>query len=158
PDLFTAGGAAALVLADRFGGTEWEGVEGAMVLKPLSELAPQGGGVWARASQRGLRDRGGPVMPLQWGRLFGGAAGALASGARALVALEMDGSPQEVSLSILGVPPAHLVLPWDDSAVGGFAATKVLDAVTRRRLTARIGALWPPGPYALASAAARALE
>jgi malate/lactate dehydrogenase len=34
----------------------------------------------------------------------------------------------------------------------------MFDEVTRRRIAARVPALWPPGPYALAAAAARAID
>ncbi|HEV3141048.1 MAG TPA: hypothetical protein VGY57_11055, partial [Vicinamibacterales bacterium] len=57
----------------------------------------------------------------------------------------------------LGVPPGHTVIAWEDAAVGGFALTRILDEPTRRRLTARIRALWPPGPHALAAAAVQAI-
>ena len=41
--------------------------------------------------------------------------------------------------------------------MGGFALTRVLSEPVRRRLDARVAALWPPGPYALASAAAKVI-
>ena len=50
------------------------------------------------------------------------------------------------------------MLPWDDATIGGFAATRVLDEPARRRIDARLPALWPPGPYALASAASKVIE
>src|SRR6185295_4748639 len=37
------------------------------------------------------------------------------------------------------------------------ALTRLIDEPARRRLVARIAALWPPGPYALAAAAAKAV-
>ena len=49
-------------------------------------------------------------------------------------------------------------MPWEDATIGGFAADRVLDEPARRRLDGRIAALWPPGPYALASAAAKVVE
>ena len=157
-DLVTAGGSALIVLTDRFGGAEWAGEDGLLLLKRLSELAPHAVIACAGALQRELVDRGVRELHFSRRRLFGTAPEALANGARALVALDLDVSPRDVMLSVLGVPPAHVVLPWDDAAVGGFAMTKVLDDPTRRRLTTRISALWPPGPYALASATAKAVE
>ena len=59
---------------------------------------------------------------------------------------------------MLGVPPAEIVVPWEDATIGGFAATGVLDEQARRRLAAKVASLWPPGPYALAWAAAKAAE
>ena len=92
-------------------------------------------------------------------RLFGSAPDALAAAARAIVALETRGSPRDVALSVLGVPPAHIVvIPWDDATIGGFAATRVLDEPVRRRIDARLPALWPPGRYALAAAASKVID
>src|SRR5438552_3790226 len=91
-------------------------------------------------------------------RLFGSAPEALAAGARAMVALEINGSPRDIALSVLGVPPTHVVIPWDDAAVGGYAITRVLNEPSRRRISGRVAALWPPGPYALASAAAEMID
>jgi len=86
-------------------------------------------------------------------RLFGSAPESLAAAVRALVALAVNGSPRDISLSVLGVPPAHTVIPWADATVAGFALTRLVDEPSRRRLGARVAALWPPGPYALAAAA-----
>ena len=38
------------------------------------------------------------------------------------------------------------------------AVTRLLDEPLRRRVSARVAALWPPGPYALATAAALVVE
>ena len=40
----------------------------------------------------------------------------------------------------------------------GFALTRLIDEPMRRRLAARIAALWPPGPHALAAVAAKAVD
>jgi malate/lactate dehydrogenase len=50
------------------------------------------------------------------------------------------------------------VIPWENATIGGFALTRQLDEPTRRALVGRVAALWPPGPYALASAAAAVVE
>jgi malate/lactate dehydrogenase len=62
-----------------------------------------------------------------------------------------------VSLSVLGVPPHHTVIPWTDATIGGFAITRLLNEPSRRRLAARVNAIWPPGPFALGAAAATAV-
>jgi malate dehydrogenase len=157
-DLSTAGGASVVVIADRVGGSEWHGGDGLMLLKRLTELASRSVILCAGASQRELVDGGVRELHITPGRLFGTAPEALAAGARALVALALDGSPRDVALSVLGVPPSHIVIPWEEATSAGFALTKLLDEPTRRRVGARIGALWPPGPYALASAATKAVE
>src|SRR6185436_19011557 len=56
---------------------------------------------------------------------------------------------------VLGRAPAQIIVPWDEASIGGRSATQVLSAAQLARLDARISRLWPPGPYALGSAAAR---
>jgi malate/lactate dehydrogenase len=73
--------------------------------------------------------------------------------ATAIVALELDASPRDVALAVLGVPPAHIVIGWEAASVAGFALTRLVTEPVRRQLARRIDALWPLGPYALASAA-----
>jgi malate dehydrogenase len=155
-DLAAAGGSALVVIADRVRGPEWQGEDGLILLKRLTLLASGAPILCAGASQRELVDRG--VRELRIGReqLFGTAPEALAGGARAVVALAIDGSPQDVALTVLGVPPSQIVIPWEDATSAGFALTRLIDEPARRRLVARITALWPPGPYALAAASAKA--
>jgi hypothetical protein len=74
-----------------------------------------------------------------------------------MVALRAHASPADVALTVMGVPPSHIVIPWEEAAIGGFAAAKVLSPGDRRALAATIPALWPPGPVALAAAAIKAV-
>jgi malate/lactate dehydrogenase len=103
--------------------------------------------------ERGVRELDFPRT-----RLVGSAPEALASALKSIVAVEISGAAQDVALAVMGVPPAQVVVPWEESSIAGFAATRVLDEPTRRRVIARIAPLWPPGPHALASAAAAAVE
>jgi malate/lactate dehydrogenase len=91
-------------------------------------------------------------------RIFGSAPEALVSGVRAIVAAEMRASPRDVAVTALGVPPDHIVVPWEDATVGGFALSRLISEPERRRLDAGLARLWPPGPYALASAAAKVID
>jgi malate/lactate dehydrogenase len=157
-DISTAAAAAVIVIADRVVGGEWNGEDGLMLLKRLVQTASGAILLCAGASQRELVERGVRELGIPRARLFGSAPAALVSAARAIVAFETDGSPRDVALSILGVPPFHIVLPWDAATIGGLAAVRVLDEPVRRRIDARLPKLWPPGPYALASAASKAIE
>jgi malate dehydrogenase len=157
-DMYMAAGASVIVIADRVGGTEWQGEEGLLLLKRVRQMAPNAVVVCVGASQRELVDRGVRELRYPRARLFGSAPEALASGARALVALALNGSPRDVALTVLGVPPHHTVIPWADTALAGFALTRLLEEPSRRLLAARVSALWPPGPYALASAATMVIE
>jgi malate dehydrogenase len=157
-DISTAAGAAVVVIADRAAGGEWSGEDGLMLLKRLTAIASRAVILCAGSSQRELIERGARELHIARSRLVGSAPEALAAAARAIVALETNGSPRDVALSLAGVPPEQIVIPWEDATIGGFAVTRVLDEPARRRINARIPALWPPGPYTLATAAAAIIE
>src|SRR5438105_4514226 len=78
--------------------------------------------------------------------------------ARAVLALERLSSRPEIALPVLGVPPDPIVILWERAAIAGLAATQLLDEGSRRRLGERIARLWPPGPFALATAAVKIVE
>ncbi|HEY2904925.1 MAG TPA: hypothetical protein VGJ29_03435 [Vicinamibacterales bacterium] len=157
-NLADAAGGAIVVLADRAGGAEWQGDEGMLLLKRIVQTNPRAVVICAGAFQRELVDRGPIELGLARERLFGSAPEAMRAAARAMVALELNVSPRDVALTVLGVPPAHIVIPWAEATVGGFAVTGMLDGPARRRLAVRIPALWPPGPVALAHAACSVIE
>ncbi len=157
-DVTTAAGAGVIILADRIGSGEWQGEEGLMLLKRLAQMGTNAVIVCAGAAQRELVERGVVELRLARTRLLGSAPGALAAAARAMIALETNGSPNDVALTMMGVPPTQIVIPWEEVAIGGFSATRVLDEPTRRRIVGRLPALWPPGPYALAAAAVQVVE
>src|SRR5262249_10440630 len=157
-DIATAAGASVIVLADRVTGGEWQTDEAVQLIRQLARAAPQAILLCAGASHRDAIDVGVGELRVPRARLFGSAPEALASGARALAALAVNGSPRDVALSVLGVPPGQTVVPWEAATLAGFALTRLLDEPTRRRLSARVAALWPPGPYALATAATLVIE
>jgi len=157
-DSATAAGADIIVIADRFSAGEWQGDEALQLVAQLSRSAPGAILLCAGAAQRDVVDRGVRERDIARTRLIGSAPEALAGGARALAALAVNGSPRDVSLAVLGVPPDHTVIPWHDATLAGFALTRLIDEPSRRLLAARVAALWPPGPYALASAAAIAID
>ncbi|MBI3401693.1 MAG: hypothetical protein HY048_09760 [Acidobacteria bacterium] len=169
-DISAAGGAAVVILADRAGApgnpgnpgspgsNVWQGDEGLLMLRRVAQMAPGAVILCAGASQRELVDRGVRELHLSRTRVFGSAPEAFANGARALAALAVNGSPRDVALSVLGVPPAHLVIPWESATAAGRSLSRALDEPARRQLAARIAAMWPPGPHALASAATAVIE
>jgi len=156
-DLTAAAGAAVIVLADRVEGGEWQGEDGLLVLKRLAHLGLSPVILCAGAGHRDLVERGARDLGLSRNRLLGSAPEALAAAVRAIVALETNGSPRDVALALLGVPPTHIVIPWEEATIRGFTATRVLDEQARRRTMARVDRLWPPGPRALAAAARQAI-
>jgi len=160
-DLATAAGSDAIVVADRADRAragDWADDELLPILERLARAAPRAVIVCAGANSREVVERGVRERRLDRARLVGTAPEALASAVRALVALEAGASPRDVSLTVLGVPPSRVVVPWEEALVGGIPLAGAIDETARRRLVARLPALWPPGPYALASAAALAVE
>jgi malate dehydrogenase len=157
-DLYAAAGAEVVVVADRAGGSEWSGDEGLALIRRLEGLAPRAVILCAGALQRGLIERGVRELGVPRTRLLGSAPEALVAAARAIIALEQRVSPADVALTVLGVPPAEIVIVWEGGAIGGLAITRTLTDPVRRRLTEKIAALWPTGPYTLASAAGKVVE
>ncbi len=157
-DAATAAGADVVVIADRAGRGEWAVGDAIELLRRLNGSMPRALFLLAGTTAREPIERAVRELRLSRARVFGSAPEALAAGARALVALEADASPRDVALSVLGAPPTHTVVPWEDATVNGLSVVRVLDEVARRRIAARLAALWPPGPYALASAAALAVD
>jgi malate dehydrogenase len=159
-DVAAVVGAAIVVLADRAGlpGGEWQDEAGLALLKRVAGLNAVAPFVCAGSAQSGLIERGVNEAGIGRSRLFGTAAEALRSAVTALTALEAGAAPADVSLSVLGRPPQQVIVPWDEGAIGGRSIPKVLSAAQLARLDARVARLWPPGPYALASAATRVIR
>lgn len=157
-DAALMGGASVVVVADPAGAPEWQGDAGLARLARIREFSPKSLVVCAGAAQRELIERGVRELHIPRARLIGSAPEALVSGVRAVVAAELRMSPRDVAVGALGVPPDHIVVPWEDATAGGFALHRLLGEPERRRLEAGLGGLWPPGPYALASAAAKVID
>ncbi len=157
-DLSVAAGATIVAIADPIGAPEWQGEPALLLLKQLRDFAPRAVIVCAGSAHCDLVERGVRELHMSRMRLFGSAPEALAGGVRAITAIEARGVPSDVSLTVLGIPPQHIVIPWEEATVGGFALTRTLDEPARRRLEGRVAALWPPGPYALAAAAAKIID
>jgi malate dehydrogenase len=147
------------VVADRFGAKgEWQGEEAVAMLTRLARDLGDAPVVFAGAAQTDLIGQAAHEARLPRARLIGSAPEALAAAITAIVAMEARCSSAEVSLTVLGVPPAGFVVPWSEASIGGYALDRVLTQVQRTRIEARASRLWPPGPYALGTAAARVVE
>ncbi|MGB7220438.1 MAG: hypothetical protein WBD07_16690 [Vicinamibacterales bacterium] len=157
-ELMDAAGADVVVVADRRGGGEWTGEDAVAILRRLARSAPHAFIVCAGALQRELVERGVRELQIPRERIVGSAPEALVAAARAIVALELDASPRDVALSVMGVPPDRIVIGWEDGTVAGWAMTRVMTEPVRRQLSGRISMLWPPGPFALASASSKVIE
>ena len=159
-DDFTAvTGAATCVIADRFGppAAEWRDEDALAMLGRLVDYSSGAPMIFAGATQGTLMLRAARELGVARERLIGTAPEAFASAIRAIVAVEARCSPTEVMLSVLGAPPDFIV-PWSEASIGGYALERVLSQVQVTRIDARAQKLWPPGPYTLGIAAARAAE
>lgn len=158
-DPAAAAGARVIAIADVAGppAAEWTGEAGLALVHRVARLsaAPI---VCAGASQRTLIAAAVRELHIAPERIVGSAPGALEAAIRAMVALEMRGSPSDVHLSIVGVPPDRVVVAWEDATVAGASLLATLDPPQKTRVQARVPHLWPPGPTALAAAAARVVE
>jgi malate dehydrogenase len=152
-------GCAVCVIADCFGSAsiEWQGDEGRALLERLAGSLGDAPVVFAGAAQTPLLSAavaGGYRRP----RIIGSSTEAFASSVRAMVALEARCAPAEVSLSVLGTPPAGLVVAWSEAAIGGHAVDRIVSTVELNRIQLRVSRLWPPGPLTLGLAAAAAAD
>lgn len=159
-DVAAVVGAAIVVIADVASqpGAEWKDEGGLALVKRVAGLNQVAPIICAGAGQAGLVERGVNELGVSRMRLFGSAPEALRSAIVAITALDAGAAPSDISLSVLGRPPQQVIVPWDQAAIAGRPATDVLSAAQLARLDARIARLWPPGPYALASAATRIIR
>jgi malate dehydrogenase len=159
-DVAAVVGAAVIIVADTAASpsVEWKDEAGLALVRRAAGLNQRAPIVCAGTSQASLVERGVNELGVSRMRLFGSAAEALRSAIVSIVALEANASPSDISLSVLGRAPQQIIVPWDEAAIAGRTATQVLSAAQLARLDARIARLWPPGPYALASAATKMIQ
>jgi malate dehydrogenase len=156
--ILAASGTQAIVMADSTSGAEHTGEASLALLRQLEAAGITAPLVFAGASQRQLISLASNELHIEGRRLVGSAPHALASALRAMSAVVLDASAVEISLDVFGVPPRHAVIAWHEGTISGQPITGALGAHEIAALSSRVGSLWPPGPYALASAATRVAE
>jgi malate dehydrogenase len=157
--LDAAVGADIIVIADAAAGNvEHAGEAGLGLVRHLVRAGSRAPILCAGASQRDLVGKAVTDLHLARGLVLGSAPFALESALRALAGLALDGSAVEVCLRVVGVPPRAAVVAWEEATAYGQPLASQMPPHTMAGLTARIPGLWPPGPYALAAAAARVVE
>ncbi len=159
-DPSAAADADVIVIADAHGSpaTEWEGEFGLAVLGRLAAVNPRAPIVCAGARQASLVERGVGELRLRWTRILGSAAIAFDAAARTIVAEAAGTAARTVSLALAGLPPSGLVVGWSASSIEGAPAEARLAPGVLATAGRRFAAAWPPGPFALATAAAVLLE
>ena len=152
-------GADVIVVADDGAASrELAGESGLAVMREIAGVASNAPIVFAGASQRELMSRVSVELKVPRRRLIGSAPLALESAIRSIAAVLLDGSGVDVTLRVVGVPPQAAVVTWEHGSAAALPLTSQLAAHQIAAINARIRSLWPPGPYALASAAARVVE
>lgn len=153
-----AAGARVVAIADRFGGGEWEGDGGLAMLASLLPLIGDAPIVFTGAKQTWLMEAAHRELKVPAWRMAGSAPTALEGALRALAAVAMDRSATDISLRAYGRPPGNTVIAWEAAVCGGSPLQDVLPPHERLAIADRAKGLWPPGPTALAAAAARVAE
>ena len=157
--LAAVAGASAIVIADAATGQgEFSGEGGLALLRQIDAIEGAVPIVCAGASQRGLIARAVTELHFADSRIVGSAPLALESALRALAGLSIDVSGVDISLSVVGVPPDVAVVAWEEASAFAQPLASQVPPHEIAALNARLPGLWPPGPYALASAAARITE
>lgn len=154
-----AAGADVIVIADHASGEGEHSGEAALALvRQLAALDVSAPIVCAGALQRDLMIKATGELRLPTLRVIGSAPYALESALRALAGVMIDGTGVEVTLRVVGVPPRSAVVAWEEATAHGQPLSSALAAHQIAALADRIRSIWPPGPYALGSAAARVVE
>jgi malate dehydrogenase len=157
--LAAVAGAGAVVMADAATGKgEHTGEAGLALLRQIAALETSAPIVFAGAAQRELMARAIGELHIAGSRTVGSAPFALESALRSLTGLSMDTSGVEIGITVVGVPPHAVVVAWEEASVSGQPLAAHLPPHQIAALQARLPGLWPPGPYALASAASRVIE
>jgi malate dehydrogenase len=149
-DVLSVTGADVVILADTANEGEWEGERGLALIGQLIRAGAGGAFVCATPKQTWLMEAGVRELGLGADRVVGTAASAIACAARALVAAEINGSPQDVAVTVVGRPPGFVVA-WSSATIAG---SSIADYVAPHRLLAisqQLRALWPPKPQAIAA-------
>jgi malate dehydrogenase len=159
-DLAVAADADVILIADAHGApaVEWEGELGLALLGRLAAVNARAPIVCAGSRQASLVERGVNEVGLSWTRILGSASIAFDAAARGTVAEAAGTAARSVSLALAGMPPSRLVIGWSASSIDGAPAESRLGPGALATVSRRLTAAWPPGPFALAAAAAVVLE
>jgi len=159
-DIAAAADADAILIADAHGApaVEWEGEFGLALLGRLAAVNARAPIVCTGGRQASLVERGVSELRLPWTRILGSASIAFDAAARAVVAEAAGTASRAVALALAGLPPARLVVGWSASSIDGAPAEARLAPGVLATAARRLTAAWPPGPFALAVAAAVLLE
>jgi malate dehydrogenase len=154
-NLLDVAGASVIVCADEVSSGEWEGERGLALVSQIARTGTKAPLVFAGPHQTWLMESAAREAKIPVDRLIGTAASALAAAAQALAGLEVGLSSAEVA--IVGRPP-RFVPAWTAATAGGTLLSERIPPHRLLALSQSLGRLWPPSPFAIASATAAAVE
>ena len=151
-DTLDAAGADVIVVADTVSQGEWDGEHGLAMMKQLVRSGTAAPIVFAGPKQVWLMETAVREVGLAANRVAGAPASATAAAARALAALEVDGSVKDVSLSLVGRPGSY-VIAWSSATAAGASMMDLIPAHRMLALSDRLRTAGPPKPQAIGAAA-----
>jgi malate dehydrogenase len=154
-DPLSASASAIIVVADDAASGPWEGERGLALMQQIARAGSTAAIVFACPAQTWLMEKCFGELGMAAHRLVGSAAGAVVGSVRALAGLELGMA--SVDLAVVGRPPA-LVVGWTAATADGSLLTDLVPAHRLLAITQALPKLWPPQPYAIASATARLVE
>jgi malate dehydrogenase len=154
-DPLAAAASPVVVLADESAAGPWDGERGLTLVQQLLRAGSRATFVFACPSQVWLMEASYREARVPADRLIGTAPSATVSAVRAVTGLELGLS--SVDLLVAGRPP-KLVVAWSAATVAGSPLGESLPAHRMLAISGALGRLWPPGPFAIASATAPIVE
>jgi malate dehydrogenase len=150
-----AASAPTVIVADEAGSGAWDGDRGLALVRQLLRGGSTATFVFACPSQTVLMETCYRELNLPADRIVGTGASAMVAAVAALAGLELGLS--SVNLAVVGRPP-KLVVGWSAATVSGALASDRIAAHRLLAISASLPRLWPPRPFAVASATAGVVE
>lgn len=156
-DVLDAVNADLIVIADAFADGEWEGERGLAMIKQLVRAGTKAPFVFAGPKQAWLMEAAVREAGVPANRIVGSAASAVHAGARALAALEVNGSGVDVSIALVGRAPGFTI-GWTSATFGGSSLTAQIAPHRMLAIADMLKKMWPPKPQAIGAATAVIVE
>ena len=159
-ELHAVMGASVIVLAGPVDepSEEWDQEAGLSLLAQFADLNHRAVTICAGSTHRQLIEHGVANGSRSRHRLIGSAPFAFQTALRAIVAVELECSALDVSLTLLGALPERVVVLWSQVAVRGTLISRLLSPQRLAHLQRKVPRVWPLGPHSLAAAAAAMCE
>jgi malate dehydrogenase len=146
-----------IVIADRVADGEWDGEAGLAMVKQLVRAGSKSPMVFAGTKHTWLMEAAVREAGVSPHTIAGSAAGAMHSGLRALVALEVNGSGTDVAIAVVGRAPSFTI-GWTSATLGGSLLSIAMPPHRMIAVSNTLKKLWPPKPQAIGAATAAVVE